>query len=155
MSFLGVGPRLYGATMVYLLALAFMERADWIDSRIPPEACPWLIGLGWALVGAGVVVLIAGAVPLRRAYRAGRLRTTGLHGLCRHPLYGAWTFLIAPGGALLSGYASALTVPLMMYAALRVILPLEERWLRARFGAAYAAYAARVPRLCPFGRRGP
>ena len=80
------------------------------------------------------------------------LRTDGPYAIVRHPVY-AGLLLGTTGIAVLR----ARPEPLFAVAALAGLLHLkagyEEGLLRARFGAAYDAYAARVPRLVP-GIRG-
>jgi protein-S-isoprenylcysteine O-methyltransferase Ste14 len=111
-----------------------------------------------------VAVLIGGSVLLFRSATAemGRnwslvartrddheLVTSGVFARVRNPIYCAMgLFLLAL--ALSFGHLRSLAVALPLFAlgtALRVAE--EERLLRARFGSAYEAYAARVKRFVP------
>ena len=112
---------------------------------------------GWALVGAGGVLALAGiaglqggdaltAVPHPRD--EARLVERGAYRLVRHPIYGGLV-IAAAGWALARGSVAALAGA----AALLVFFDLkrrrEEAWLDERF-ADYAAYRARTRRLIPW-----
>lgn len=77
------------------------------------------------------------------------LVTDGPFALIRNPIYLAlFAFMLAV--ALTTGHVQALIIGIPLYAvgtAMRV--GREERLLRAHFGAAYEAYAARVSRFIP------
>ncbi len=78
-----------------------------------------------------------------------QLRSDGMFGLVRHPLYLSYLMIIgAPvlaggGGYLLFGWGACAV-------ALGGLAVQEERRLNTQLGAPYAAYCARVPRLIPF-----
>lgn len=77
------------------------------------------------------------------------LVTSGAFARVRHPIYSALLGLLLATGVVIAD-ARALGVALIVY----VVGTLwrasrEERLLREAFGPAYAAYAARVPRLLP------
>jgi protein-S-isoprenylcysteine O-methyltransferase Ste14 len=78
----------------------------------------------------------------------GELARQGIYGRIRHPRY-AGSFLALTGACLLAGTHAAWIVgaawTLLMLAAILV----EERELRARFGASYEDYCRRVPRFIP------
>jgi len=78
----------------------------------------------------------------------GTLLTDGIYGSIRHPRYVEvlfWSLAYALFANYLGGYvAVGLCIP-----ALYLIVVLEERELRGRFGAEYAAYCRRVPRFIP------
>lgn len=120
--------------------------------------------VGWAVAGVGVVLLVggaalaAGSVGLFFTEGRGtlapwdpprRLVIRGVYGHVRNPMISGVTFVLL-------GEATTLrSVPLLEWAAgfalvSVVYIPLmEEPMLRARFGAAYEAYARNVPRLIP------
>ena len=123
---------------------------------------PWLLrpaverfhAVGWAPLGAGTLLLlwcvrdfyVAGRGSLAPWAPPERLVVVGLYRVSRNPMYVA-VLLILCGWAL--GYGSR---ELWIYAAIvalafhaRVVW-FEEPWLAARYGDAYAAYTARVPR---------
>lgn len=114
----------------------------------------------WAVVGVRTYKRIAdfglhnfsGETELRPQEHRQALVTTGLHQRMRHPIYFAhlcmfiaWT--IGSGllvSFILLGVSMFITFPLMIW--------LEERELKSRFGQSYVDYKARVP-LLPYQRR--
>jgi protein-S-isoprenylcysteine O-methyltransferase Ste14 len=81
------------------------------------------------------------------------LVTEGVYSLVRHPRYSAIGLAVA-AAALFSNYM-AVYVLLGAYAlAIHLIVLLEERELKKRFGIAYEEYSNRVPRFLPRFRRG-
>lgn len=118
-----------------------------------------------ALTIAGTVALLmaaalglfvwAGATLGRNWSLVARMRgdhalvTTGPFRWVRHPIYVALA-LVVIALALALGHGIRLVVALPLYAAgTWARVRSEERLLRATFGAAYADYAARVPRFVP------
>jgi protein-S-isoprenylcysteine O-methyltransferase Ste14 len=73
-----------------------------------------------------------------------------LHWFIVHPFIHAWCRL-GPlrAYALLTNYLATRVLYLLALPALYAVVRLEERELRERFGAAYAEYCRRVPRLIP------
>lgn len=99
------------------------------------------------MAAAGLVV-VGGAVRDRgpgSLDEPAELVTAGMHARSRHPMYVGVTLVqLGVSGILRSTWMLAscvLSALLLHRTALR-----EERWLRARFGAEYDAYAVRVPR---------
>jgi uncharacterized protein len=80
------------------------------------------------------------------------LVTTGPYARARHPLYAIGVFLLAPGVALLLRSWLLLSVPVVMYAVIRVLLPHEESELLAVFGRKYQKYMKETGALFPRGR---
>ncbi|GAA4037776.1 protein-S-isoprenylcysteine O-methyltransferase [Sphingomonas rosea] len=113
----------------------------------------WLVLL---LIGASLwLVLSAFRVMgeewalVARTREAHRLVTNGPFALVRNPIY-LGLLLYLGGMAVALGYERHLPFALVAFAvgtAIRV--QAEERLLRARFGGAYDAYAARVKRIIP------
>ena len=121
------------------------------------EGSPWaahfnvLHVLSNVLIGGGVLVIMNAWRVLYAAQRDGRLATTGLYARVRHPQYAGFVAVLL---GFLVQWPTILTLAMFpvlvwMYARLARI---EEREVRARFGAIYDAYAAQVPRVLP--RRG-
>jgi methanethiol S-methyltransferase len=76
------------------------------------------------------------------------MQVTGLYRFVRHPRY-AGMFAAVVGAGILAGTRAiailvALWIPLML-----VVIGLEERELKARFGSAYVEYSRAVPRFLP------
>lgn len=82
-----------------------------------------------------------------------RLVTEGLHAHVRHPRYLQF-FLTATGLTLIANYLAPYVILALLVPAIWLVVVLEERELRKRFGPAYAEYSRRVPRFIPRWRRG-
>lgn len=115
--------------------------------------------LGLALIATGLLVGVLAAVALGRSLRAhpipadqGKLRTSGVYALVRHPMYLA-VLLTAVGLTLLGGHLLALFATLALAAVLAAKAKLEEGLLYERFGWEYATYCSRVPAILPRIRR--
>jgi protein-S-isoprenylcysteine O-methyltransferase Ste14 len=76
------------------------------------------------------------------------LITDGIYARLRHPRYTQVAVALL-GGALLMNYLAAYVTCAAGLVALRLIVPIEERELRQRFGQAYDEYCARTPRFIP------
>ncbi|MFG1296364.1 methyltransferase family protein [Xanthobacter variabilis] len=142
-------PLIYGAALVAGLGLG------------------WLAPLGWPSALAGLPVRIAGALvaalglgldlsaifTLYRAHTnvlpnrgADHLVTNGPFALSRNPIYLGNTLLVAGLGlAFFNGWLIGAAL-LAALATDHLAARREERHLAAKFGPAFAAYAARVPR---------
>ena len=74
--------------------------------------------------------------------------STGVHGLVRHPVYlGHLCTLL--GWSIGTGTVATFAMTAFAILTGAIMIPLEERELRQRFGAEYNEYAARVPALLP------
>jgi protein-S-isoprenylcysteine O-methyltransferase Ste14 len=148
----GVGPLFLACSLTYL------GGAYWLTLRWPGAASLAFIplslrvGSAVALITCGVCLIAFAAWTMHKAFRAGRLCTTGAFAWCRHPIYGAWTCLVFPGLALLMNSWPALTTPIFMYLCLRLLVRREEDWLNRKFGEEYREYRQRVPAVLPLGR---
>jgi protein-S-isoprenylcysteine O-methyltransferase Ste14 len=136
--------------------------ADWTDSavrwRVPvgyPVAllCFWLARPTPRTLAAGAAIALLGLIL--RGLAAGHLRKnsqltmSGPYARVRNPLYlGSMLLAIGFGVAARSWIAAAV---LLAYFGFFYTLTVrrEERWLAARYGAAFAEYAARVPAFLP------
>jgi protein-S-isoprenylcysteine O-methyltransferase Ste14 len=129
----------------------------------------WLradFGLSWPLVAAGVALqvpalliqrarkkyltarVLMGVPELARDAGAGRLFSAGIYARIRHPRYVEVT-LSATGYALVSNHPAAYLALAASVAGIFLVVLIEERELRSRFGADWDAYAARTPRFLP------
>ena len=129
------------------------------------------LGTNWWLFVPGLLLYLAAArmsIAVRRHLKlrtlvglpeiamdggAGKLLNEGIYGRIRHPRYAA--FLLGSAGvALIVNYSGLYVITAVSFPALHLIAVIEERELHERFGAAYAEYAAAVPRLIPRFRGG-
>jgi protein-S-isoprenylcysteine O-methyltransferase Ste14 len=81
----------------------------------------------------------------------GEFFSGGLYAYVRHPRY-AGMFSAVLGSALLCGTPLLWMVVALWFPFALVVIGLEERELRARFGPSYEAYRKRVPAFLPFGK---
>ena len=123
---------------------------------------PLLTALGVGLIGAGLTLVIRARRDFARHEQptdpgrpTGALVTTGVFAVSRNPLY-------LGGVCVIAGLALVVNLPWLLVALLPAIIACwvlliapEERYLAAKFGAEYRAYAATVPRWVGVrGRRG-
>ena len=107
-----------------------------------------------ALLGEGVRLLTIGLDYIDRGGKnkqvwASRLVQNGMYAHTRNPMY-LGNILIAVGMCMASGSPAAyfFLIPLFIFG-YQAIMVAEEAYLRQAFGAEYAAYCSRVPRLLP------
>lgn len=129
-------------------------------SPVPTWPVPgWLDTVGIAIGIFGVVWLLVGslnlgprsltATPVPRSEAS--LKTGGLYQLSRHPIY-TGVISLALSSALRRGHWVLYLVALALYALFHFKSRFEEGLLARRYPD-YAAYASRVPRFVPTGRR--
>ena len=114
---------------------------------------PVVVPLGAALIVVGVLVVALARRELARHSQptdpgrpTSRLVTSGIFSVSRNPLYlGGVAILAGIGLAVELPWALALLIPSLVASHYVLIAP-EERYLAAKFGAEYRAYAAAVRR---------
>jgi len=107
-------------------------------------------GLLWSIA---LFVRVGRGTP-NPAFPPRSLVTTGPFAWTRNPIIGSH-FLILVGMALLFGSPSAILVTVLLGVPARSLVLHEEKTLESRFGEAYRAYRARVPRWIPRPPRRP
>ena len=151
--------RLLAAAGVILLFGGYRHdfRSELILWRLP-------IAAAWAMVpiaAGGFAFTWWARIHLGRLWSANvgrktdhRVVDTGPYGLVRHPIYTGIT-LASIATAAMRGTAAGILGAMVMTFGWYVKARLEEGFLRAELGAAYDAYARRIPMLVPFlrGRR--
>lgn len=116
----------------------------------------WRIVAGLALLGLELFLLLrakrdlggARIVGATELSGGGEMVTYGIYSRIRHPRYLGSAFAIV-GACLLAGTPWMWMIGALWLALTFCTIQLEERELRMRFGAAYIAYAGRVPRFLP------
>lgn len=134
--------------------LLFWFREHLFRSAAAPA---WAIGLGILIVAtdAFLIVRIHRELGGPRLFGqtelagAGELMQTGLYARVRHPRYAGMMAAVV-GACLMAGTLLLWVVAVAWWVAARFAVFLEERELRARFGAAFDDYARRTPRFLPF-----
>ena len=151
MTSFGVGPQFALWTILFTILIYSLSAGHREALQIGFLPALARKGLGILLIVAGVPMWLLSARTVLKGFFAGRLCTTGLYGLCRHPLYASWVVLIVPGIVLLTNNWAAFSIPLFMCAILRVLVPREEKWLEKKFGNKFRAYRKQVPAILPLG----
>ena len=123
-------------------------------------------GTSWPLLALGVLCLAVAVrlrVSLHRHFSNTQLMglpelapdrypqqlvTEGLHARVRHPRYLQYLLVLA-GLALIANYAALYLTLAVLVPGIWLIVILEEKELRARFGPAYDDYCRQVPRFIP------
>ncbi|HEX2526972.1 MAG TPA: isoprenylcysteine carboxylmethyltransferase family protein [Geminicoccus sp.] len=113
-----------------------------------------LLGLVVALIGQAIR---NGTIGLAYIIRGGKdhkvyaedLVTSGIYAHVRNPMYLGNAFLLAGLGLATNSWVFMLVGVPIGVATHATIMAAEEDFLRRKFGPAYEAYCARVPRLLP------
>jgi len=92
---------------------------------------------------------LTAGVTVMRGYQRDQLLTTGVFAVCRNPVYAAWIVLILPALTLLTRSWPLMLTPLVAYAVFKLLIHVEDDYLRQRFGPAYLDYRARVNEIIP------
>ncbi len=121
---------------------------------LPRGILTWItLPVGVGLAGAGIVLVVLARREFARqgqwtdpGHPTTRIITTGVFSISRNPLYlGIAVFLAGAGLAFNFPWELILLLPSLAACHFVLIAP-EEKYLRAKFGEEYRAYAARVHR---------
>ncbi len=140
-----------------LYAIGFA--AGWIGARLwvwpiaPPELRGVRLGAGTALIALGLGIALWAVLEMRRA-RTGipvhhpvtALVTGGPFEWSRNPIYLALNCAYLGAAGLLNSWWPVLLLAPVLIALQHLVIAREERFLAAKFGDAYRAYAGRVRR---------
>jgi len=147
----GVGPHIVVAmaavTIIGIVLFGYVFKIGNVDK-------PWSV----IFRTAGVILIIAGIVIwLISAFCSGmdesiaenKLKTDGIYGLTRNPMYNGWWLMIS-GITLMWGNAFMLILPFVNRLIMTVILiNTEEKWLSDLYGDEYNEYKRKVKRFIP------
>ncbi len=92
--------------------------------------------------------MLRGVPELAPEPESDQLLDQGIYGRIRHPRYVSVIFGVL-AAALFTNYLASWILLVITFPALLLVVHLEERELRDRFGDAYVTYARRVPRFVP------
>jgi protein-S-isoprenylcysteine O-methyltransferase Ste14 len=133
-----------------VFALLGWVQAHWLPLGAFGRAGDWL---GGALVLAGLGLALAAAVEFRRARTTiiphgmpTAIVTSGVYRISRNPIYLGDALILAGLGLRWDSVLALLLVPVFVAVITARFIRPEEGRLRARFGAAFDAWAARVRR---------
>lgn len=105
-----------------------------------------VIGLGLALMGAAVLVMVLARTTVIPRRNPGALVTSGPFRISRNPIYLGDALILTGAVAWWGAWLALPLVPLFMVLITRRYILNEEDRLRSTFGTAYDDWAARVPR---------
>lgn len=156
-----VGPRLTVAIhmgLIVLLAVGVFFLREPI-LKVEYGTNPGLVGIAVVLFAFTIVLrihiyrvfknkLLAGLPELAPEVYHSHLVTTGIYARIRHPRY-LQMVLFALVAALLANYLAVYVVVVISVPGVFLLVAVEEKELRARFGEEYLRYAERVPRFLP------
>ena len=138
--------------LVFLLPLAaglLLHR--WAPLGLP-AADPWrwaavaLVAAGLALMVWAVAVMRAARTTVIPWHEVSALVTAGPFRVSRNPIYLGDLLVYLGVTAWAGSWWPVLLLPVVLLAMTALVIGPEERYLAQRFGAAYAAYRARVRR---------
>jgi len=147
----GVGP-IYVITCSLITVLAFhLKRQGFFQAgEITSFDLVFQI-FGIILIFAGVFFWIYTVLIQNIAHeiQSGKLVTTGVYSITRHPIYTAFFFIFS--GILITTHnLFMLGFILFFYLYLVIFMQnTEEKWLTKKFGREYLEYAKRTPRILP------
>lgn len=117
-----------------------------------------LIVLGLVFVGGACAIgvkrkkyltfAVLSGIPELSRTTSGKLLTEGIYGRMRHPRY-VEVVLATLAYALVANYLGLYLIAAWFIGAIYLVILLEERELRERFGKDYEEYCRRVPRFIP------
>lgn len=151
MTVFGVGPKLVLGTVLFTLLVIGLCAKLPGNFHMSFLLSPIRVTLGILLIVAGGILYVLSAKTILKGFPAGKLLTTGVYGLCRHPLYASWGLFILPGGAFLVDNWLTFTIPVFMCVLIKLLVGKEEKWLEGKFGRRYLNYKNQVPALLPIG----
>jgi protein-S-isoprenylcysteine O-methyltransferase Ste14 len=108
--------------------------------------------VGTILIALGLTMYVLGARKITTAFHEGKLLTTGVYAIVRHPMYSGIIVFFAPGVALWFRSWIILTVPLVAYIIFKILIPKEEKYLEEKFGKEYLDYKSKVNAVIPLPR---
>ena len=138
--------------LIYLGALVF---GLLLNRRFPVAFLPRMVarGLGWTLLGAGVLLLVWFEREMRRAdtpaspYKpSSRVATEGPFRYTRNPGYLSMAMIYTGIAARANALWAILLLPVALLVIQRGVIEREERYLEGKFGEEYLSYKVQVRR---------
>lgn len=128
---------------VLMLPLIFFSRSAWPELMFEALEVTGLALVITAVLGRFWAILYIGG------HKNQMVMQDGPYSVCRHPLYLFSTLGVLGLGFMLGSIVLTLVLGGLTFAILTTTARREEAFLRGTFGAAYDAYAARVPMILP------
>lgn len=149
MDIFGIGPRIAVSGVLSLSAILIVS-----FNRQPfgywfiPDAIR--VGLGTALVIAGIYFWLASVWLIFTRFKSGVLITAGVYRIVRNPMYAGFIVFIVPGISLILNNPLIILSSIVMILVFRMNIHKEEQYLKQQFGAAYREYKSKVKQIIPF-----
>lgn len=153
--FIGFALEILGYTPVVVFALWRMLTSDY--PRLATGA-PLVLGVSLVLIGIAINVIAVRHLKLARwnskplygtSLEYNSLITGGIYSRIRHPSYIGQIILFFGCAVLVpSPYVINFSITYMLYLVL-LHVPIEESYMRKRFGPQFSEYATNVPRFIP------
>lgn len=154
LSMYGVGPLYVGVIAAITVLFIVLHCTGSLPSGKVGNSAVKIVFyvFGGLLIAYGVVLWVIAVLVNRidKDIADNRLRTTGIYGAVRNPIYAAFLFLCT-GALLCCANWWFLIAPVVYYLYLTALMIFtEEKWLRETFGAEYEAYCKKVNRCIPW-----
>ncbi len=138
-SIWGVGPKLAIITTIYsifIIIIDFYAKPLFLIKLLPQFI---FIIIGVILLIIGIPYYLLSNKTINKAYKEGKLCTTGVYAICRHPLYSSQIINVS-GIVIFFRSCLLLTIPIFMYILLRIMSRKEEKYLLETYGNEYLIY---------------
>ena len=147
----GVGPNVAIYSTIYCILMFGLT--IYFDPMFRITMFPYrmLIWFSIILILLGIPYYLFSLVSVMRAFKAGKLVTSGAYGMCRHPIYSSWLLFFVPGAAFLINSWALLSAPFVMYFIIMALVNNEDKYLEETFGKEYLTYKQKVPAILPYG----
>lgn len=149
--------RVLAPMWIVLWAVAWSATAHWRLTPVYDHAWTWLLTVPlWCVslimyssaLRSFSIQRVIGTHEIAEPKRDDALVTTGIHARVRHPLYFGHLCTLT-GWTIGAGTVACFALLAFAIVTGAIMIPMEERELRARFGVAYDEYSRRVPALFP------
>jgi protein-S-isoprenylcysteine O-methyltransferase Ste14 len=142
---------------VYFSAAGVLLVASWLlyFLLLHNPLFPWLVYVGWAILGMGLLLMPIAMVTLRRKgqpkaeddfTRTTTVVDTGIYAVVRHPLYLGW-LLMYVAVILFSQHWLIAIMGILGIVCMALISRDEDQRLVGKFGDPYRAYIESVPAM--------
>jgi protein-S-isoprenylcysteine O-methyltransferase Ste14 len=147
----GVGPKFTLYSSIYCVLMFGLTMYYDPLFKITLISYRVLVWIGVILIVLGIPFYLFSLVPVMRAFKAKRLITGGVYGMCRHPVYAAWLLFFVPSLALFLNSWAFLSASIVMYFLVGALVTKEDMYLKDTFGQEYLEYKHKVPAILPYG----
>lgn len=149
MDIFGIGPRIAASGVLSLATILIVgfNRQPFGYWFIPDVI---RVGLGTALVIAGLYFWLAAVWLITTRFKSGILITVGVYRIVRNPMYAGFIVFIVPGISLILNNPLIILSSTVMMLVFRMSVHKEEQYLKQQFGAAYQEYMSKVKQIIPF-----